>query len=41
VNHNTGGPLYGDRKYNTATNTVHHSAEYPTHIELPLQPVDE
>jgi putative CocE/NonD family hydrolase len=41
VNHNTGGPLYGDREYNTATNTVHHSAEYPTHIELPLQPVDE
>jgi putative CocE/NonD family hydrolase len=41
VNHNTGGPLYGDREYNVATNTVHHSEEYPTHIELPLQPVED
>ena len=40
VNHNTGGPLYGDREYNVATNTVHHSSEYPTHIELPLQPME-
>ena len=39
VNHNTGGPLYGDREYNVAINTVHHSEQYPTHIELPLQPV--
>ncbi|MFB6197665.1 MAG: CocE/NonD family hydrolase, partial [Halobacteriaceae archaeon] len=38
VNHNTGGPLYGDREYRIATNTVHHSSEYPTHIELPVQP---
>jgi predicted acyl esterase len=41
VNHNTGGPLYGDREYNVATNTVHHSEQYPTHIELPLQPANE
>jgi len=39
VNHNTGGPLYGDREYNVATNTVHHSESYPTHVELPVQPV--
>ena len=37
VNHNTGGPLYGDREYEVATNTVHHDAQYPTHIELPIQ----
>jgi putative CocE/NonD family hydrolase len=40
VNHNTGGPLYGDREYQVATNTVHHSDDYPTHVELPIQPVD-
>ena len=38
VNHNTGGPLYGDREYEVARNTVHHNAEYATHIELPVQP---
>jgi hypothetical protein len=38
VNHNTGGPLYGDREYEVATNTVHHDAAHPTHVELPLQP---
>lgn len=37
VNHNTGGPLYGDREYNVATNTVHHDAAHPTHVELPIQ----
>lgn len=37
VNHNTGGPLYGDREYNVATNTVYHDREYPTSIELPVQ----
>ena len=37
VNHNTGGPLYGDREYNVATNTVHHSCEYSTSITLPVQ----
>jgi hypothetical protein len=38
VNHNTGGPLYGDREHTVATNTVHHDAAHPTHIELPVQP---
>ena len=38
VNHNTGGPLYGDREYNVATNTVYHEREHPTHVELPLRP---
>ncbi|MEF8813382.1 MAG: CocE/NonD family hydrolase [Halovenus sp.] len=40
VNHNTGGPLYADRDYNVATNTVHHSSAHPTHVELPVQPVE-
>lgn len=38
VNHNTGGPLYGDREFRVATNTIHHNAKYATHIELPVQP---
>ena len=38
VNRNTGGPLYGDTDSRVATNTVHHDAEYPTHVELPVQP---
>ena len=38
VNQNTGGPLYGDRESRVATNTVHHSGEYATRIELPVQP---
>jgi hypothetical protein len=41
VNHNTGGPLYGgadDEDPVVATNTVHHSATHPTHVELPLVP---
>lgn len=37
INHNTGGPLYGDREYQVATNTVYHDREYATHIELPIQ----
>ncbi|XVH31137.1 CocE/NonD family hydrolase [Haloferacaceae archaeon DSL9] len=37
VNHNTGGPLYGDREYAVARNTVHHNAEYATQIELPVR----
>jgi hypothetical protein len=36
VNHNTGGPLHGDREYRTATNTVYHESDYSTHIELPV-----
>jgi putative CocE/NonD family hydrolase len=38
VNPNTGGPLYGDRDSRVATNAVHHSADFPTRIELPVQP---
>jgi putative CocE/NonD family hydrolase len=38
VNHNTGGPLYGDRQYRTANNTVYHEADHATHVELPIQP---
>ncbi|WP_290813323.1 CocE/NonD family hydrolase [Halovivax sp.] len=38
VNPNTGGPLYGDREFRVATNTVHHDADHPTHVELPLRP---
>ena len=37
VNHNTGGPLYGDRKYRVAENTVYHERENATHVELPIQ----
>lgn len=36
VNPNTGGPLYGDRTHETARNTIHHDANHPTHVELPL-----
>ncbi|WP_238392220.1 CocE/NonD family hydrolase [Halorussus amylolyticus] len=38
VNHNTGGPLYGDREYEVARNTVYHEKEHPTHVELPVRP---
>ncbi|WP_135854028.1 CocE/NonD family hydrolase [Halorussus salinus] len=38
VNHNTGGPLYGDREYQVAKNTVYHEADNPTHVELPIRP---
>jgi len=38
VNHNTGGPLYGDREYRVATNSVHHEEANPTHVELPVRP---
>ncbi|PSQ15326.1 acyl esterase [Halobacteriales archaeon QS_8_69_26] len=41
VNHNTGGALYAgadDRDPRVAENTVYHEAEYPTHVELPVQP---
>nr|WP_269799197.1 CocE/NonD family hydrolase [Halorubrum aethiopicum] len=37
VNHNTGGDLYGDREYRTAMNTIHHGAEHPTCVELPVR----
>jgi predicted acyl esterase len=38
VNPNTGGSLYTDDDYRVAQNVVHHSADHPTHIELPIQP---
>jgi hypothetical protein len=38
ANPNTGGPLYGDRDRRIARNTIHHSAAYPTHVELPVRP---
>jgi putative CocE/NonD family hydrolase len=40
VNHNTGGPLFAGEEYEVATNAVHHSSEHPTHVELPVQPVE-
>ncbi|WP_142859888.1 CocE/NonD family hydrolase [Salinigranum halophilum] len=39
VNRNT-GELYGGRAYRVAHNTVHHSHAHPTHVELPVQPVE-
>ena len=38
VNHNTGEPLGIDRTYETARQTIHHSADCPSHIVLPIQP---
>ena len=38
VNHNTGGSLGIDRTYKIAKQTVYHSADYPSHIVLPIQP---
>lgn len=38
VNHNTGGPLYGDREYNVARNTVYFEEGSPTQVELPIRP---
>ncbi|MEF8783363.1 MAG: CocE/NonD family hydrolase [Haloarculaceae archaeon] len=40
VNHNTGGPLYGSEETRVAENTVHHSEDHPTHVELPVQPTE-
>ena len=40
VNQNTGGPLYGDREYEMATNTVYHEKGNATRIELPLRPAE-
>ncbi|MEF8799703.1 MAG: CocE/NonD family hydrolase [Halolamina sp.] len=39
VNTNTGAPSGTTRELRVATNTVHHSSDYPTHVELPLQPL--
>ena len=36
VNPNTGEPLNDHRRRVIATNTVHHDAEHPSHIVLPV-----
>jgi len=38
VNPNTGEPLGRNRRMVTADITIHHSAQYPSHIVLPLAP---
>ena len=38
VNPNTGGPLGREQSYRTATQTIYHSAEMPSHVVLPVQP---
>jgi len=38
VNTNTSEHSGTTRELRVATNTVHHSSEYPTHVELPLRP---
>jgi putative CocE/NonD family hydrolase len=40
VNPNTGEPLNRHRRMQTAVNTVHHSAKYPSRIILPVIPRD-
>jgi uncharacterized protein len=40
VNPNTGDPLQQHRRMNTADNTVYHSSRYPSHILLPVIPVE-
>jgi predicted acyl esterase len=37
VNPNTGGPLGRDQSYRLAHQTVHHDADCPSHIVLPIQ----
>ncbi len=36
-NMNTGGPLTGEGGHRVARNTLHHSGEYPSRIELPVR----
>ncbi len=36
VNPNTGEPLNGNRRHVVAVNTVHHDADHPSHIVLPV-----
>jgi uncharacterized protein len=38
VNPNTGEPLNNHRRMMTATNTIHHDAEHPSHVVLPIIP---
>ena len=37
-NLNTGGGDYDETEWKTATNSVHHSARYPSRIVLPIVP---
>lgn len=41
VNPNTGEPLNDHRRSQTATNTVYHNAAHPSHILLPLVPIEK
>jgi putative CocE/NonD family hydrolase len=38
INPNTGEPLNDNRRTEIATNTIHHDAEHPSHIVLPIVP---
>jgi putative CocE/NonD family hydrolase len=38
VNPNTGEPLNDHRRLNVATNTIHHDADHPSHVVLPVVP---
>ena len=38
VNPNTGEPLNDNRRTVVATNTIHHDAEHPSHVVLPIVP---
>ncbi len=40
VNPNSGEPLNQHRLFRTATNTIHHSAEFPSRIVLPVVPAE-
>ena len=40
-NLNTGGNNYDETEGVVATNTVHHSEQYPTQIRLPVMPPEE
>ena len=36
VNPNTGAPLWSDARIETAVNTIHHGAEHPSRVTLPI-----
>ncbi len=38
VNPNTGEPLNDHRRLNVATSTIHHDADHPSHVVLPVVP---
>ena len=40
VNPNTGEPLGQSRRTLVAENTIHHDADHPSHILLPVTPAD-